>query len=215
MALERKALINETVLGYHEVSRIAHEVGVKTEIGVSSWKNRSEKQLGYPPSIDSTLTFPYDSTLDEDACYAKIAESSTFAEYHDPIDDVLELLTDEQAVQVPDAFPIWMTHVNYHAGERLRYQGDVYRVLQDHESQASWTPVDAPSLYAKVLSGQGGGDEPQEDYGVWEQPDSTNPFMTGDRVHFPTATDPVYESTIDNNIWSPSDYPAGWKLVSE
>lgn len=210
MALERKVLINETVLGYHEVSRIAHEVGVKTEVGVSSWKNRSEKQLGYPPSIESTLTFPYDSTLDEEACYAKIAESPTFAEYHDPIDDVLELLTDDQAVQVPNAFPVWMTHVHYHAGERLRYQTDVYRVLQDHESQASWLPPDAPSLYAKVLPGQGGGDDPQGDdgYPEWVQPDSTNPYMKGDRVSHEGAN---YESDIDNNVWAPTVY--GWHAI--
>ena len=49
---------------------------------------------------------------------------------------------------------------------------------------------------------------------VWEQPDSTNPYMTGDRVHYPTAEDPVYESLIDNNVWSPGEYPAGWQEVS-
>ena len=25
----------------------------------------------------------------------------------------------------------------------------------------------------------------------------------------------IYESTINNNIWSPVDYPAGWKEITE
>lgn len=24
-----------------------------------------------------------------------------------------------------------------------------------------------------------------------------------------------YQSNIDNNVWSPDDYPAGWRLVEE
>jgi len=34
--------------------------------------------------------------------------------------------------------------------------------------------------------------------------------MIGDKVLF---NDKVYESTIDNNIWSPAAYPAGWREV--
>lgn len=215
MALERKVLVGDNVLAYHEVVAINHEVGVKTEVRVSSWKDRPDKQLGYAAAAYRVVTFPYDSALDEDACYAKVAASPDFAEYHDPIDDVLALLTDEQAVQVPDAYPVWRTAASYHAGDRIRYQGAVYRVLQDHVSQASWTPVDAPSLYAKVLGGQGGGGESEDpdEVPVWEQPGSTNPYMAGDRVRYPDADGPVYESAVDNNVWSPQDYPAGWKQV--
>lgn len=66
-----------------------------------------------------------------------------------------------------------------------------------------------PSLYARVLI-------PDENVIlVWEQPDSTNAYMTGDKVYFPTAEDDIYESLIDNNVWSPVDYPAGWSKISE
>ena len=37
--------------------------------------------------------------------------------------------------------------------------------------------------------------------------------MTGDKVHYPDADGPVYESIIDNNIWSPEAYPQGWQQV--
>ena len=35
-------------------------------------------------------------------------------------------------------------------------------------------------------------------------------YKTGDRVTFEGK---VYESTIDGNVWSPADHPAGWKLI--
>jgi len=34
--------------------------------------------------------------------------------------------------------------------------------------------------------------------------------MTGDKVMFDGK---VYESVIDNNIWSPIAYPSGWREV--
>ena len=37
--------------------------------------------------------------------------------------------------------------------------------------------------------------------------------MTGDKVHYPTIDDPVYESTMDYNVYSPESYPQGWQLV--
>lgn len=44
----------------------------------------------------------------------------------------------------------------------------------------------------------------------WVQPDSTNPYMKGARVTFEGQ---VYESLIDGNVWSPTGYPQGWKIV--
>lgn len=41
---------------------------------------------------------------------------------------------------------------------------------------------------------------------------ATSPFNTGDCCTDEGAT---YRSLIDNNTWKPSDYPAGWELVTE
>lgn len=121
------------------------------------------------------------------------------------IEGLAENLTDEAALDSVELFPEWSgDNVQYVVGKRLRYMGDLYKVLQAHTSQPNWTPAEAPSLFALVLTSPDG--TPQE----WVQPDSTNPYMIGDRVLF---NDQVYESVIDNNIWSPTDYPAGWKLV--
>jgi hypothetical protein len=42
----------------------------------------------------------------------------------------------------------------------------------------------------------------------WVQPGSTNGYMKGAQVTFNGV---VYTSLIDNNVWSPADYPTGWQ----
>ena len=113
-------------------------------------------------------------------------------------------LSDEDALEASNLFPNWEAAFIYAKDDRVRYEGILYKCLQPHTSQEAWTPVAAPSLWAKVLI-------PDENViPEWEQPDSTNAYMKGDKVMF---NGNVYESTIDNNIWSPTAYPAGWTLV--
>ena len=116
-------------------------------------------------------------------------------------------LTDEEALEVPLLYERWQPGQDYAAGTRLYHEGTLYRVLQDHRSQEDWTPGAAPSLFTEVLIPD------PEVIPVWVQPDSTNAYVTGDKVHFPTAEDPVYESLIDGNVWSPAAYPGGWRLI--
>ena len=114
-------------------------------------------------------------------------------------------LPDEDALEAVDLFPKWdPNHTQYLIDDKVKYNSILYRCLQSHMPQESWDPVSAPSLWAKVLI---------PDPNVvpeWEQPDSTNPYQIGDRVMFEGQ---IYESVISNNIWSPTQYPAGWKLV--
>ena len=114
--------------------------------------------------------------------------------------------TDEQAVACPAVYPAWNGDGKvYTVGERVLYGGVLYKVIQDHTSQAGWTPDAAPSLFAPILAGQG-----DTEVGEWTQPDSTNPYNTGDRCMYNGT---LYESTINGNVWSPVEYPAGWRVV--
>lgn len=122
------------------------------------------------------------------------------------VDRAASALPDAVAYEVPELYREWDGNDHfYEGGERVTYNGELYKVLQAHPSQTGWTPEDAPSLFAKVLPGQDG-----TEIGEWVQPDSTNPYMAGDRVLY---NGKVYESIIDNNIWSPDAYPGGWSLV--
>ena len=118
-----------------------------------------------------------------------------------------ETLSDAQALQVPMLFDEFDGNgVAYEVGKRVLYNGVLYKVIQAHTSQAEWTPTAAPSLFAKVINETVDGSIPE-----FEQPDSTNPYMKGDRVIF---NGKVYESLIDNNVYSPEAYPAGWKEIT-
>ena len=121
------------------------------------------------------------------------------------ISGAVQNVDDETAVDIPLFFPEWVAGTEYTPGFKIRRNGTLYKVLQEHTSQSDWTPESAPSLFAKVLAGQEG-----TDIGEWEQPDSTNPYMKGDKVTYNGKT---YVSTINNNVWSPDAYPAGWKEV--
>lgn len=110
--------------------------------------------------------------------------------------------TDTQAIDAPSVYPIWKDGVFYIVNDRVLHNGILYKVLQEHTSQETWTPDDAASLFAKVLI-------PDENViPEWEQPDSTNPYMIGDKVMYDGK---LWESTVDNNVWSPSTY--GWVEV--
>lgn len=105
------------------------------------------------------------------------------------------LATDEMSLQVPNIYPAWRAEINYSAGDRVLYNDVLYKVITAHTSQETWTPTDAPSLFAKVLI-------PDDNViPEWEQPDSTNPYMTGDKVMY---NGKIYVSTVDNNVWSPN-----------
>ena len=120
------------------------------------------------------------------------------------IDNAGILLTDEQAATVPGIYPAWSGDgTAYAADDRVQYTGALYKCLQTHTSQATWTPTDAPSLWTKVLI---------PDPTVipdWEQPDSTNPYSKGDKVKHNGKT---WTSDIDGNVWEPGVY--GWTEVT-
>lgn len=111
------------------------------------------------------------------------------------------LLTDEQALEAAAIYPAWDGEAAYEKDDRVRYGGALYRCLQAHQAQADWTPTAAVSLWAKVLTSETGEALP------WEQPESTNPYMEGDRV---THGGKTWVSTVDNNVWEPGVY--GWEV---
>ena len=119
------------------------------------------------------------------------------------MDAAAAALTDEQAVKAPMIYRTWSSDsVAYAVGDRCLYGGVLYKCLQGHTSQKTWTPEDAVSLWAKILI-----PDPTV-IPEWQQPESTNPYMKGDKV---THGGKTWQSTIDNNVWEPGVY--GWEEV--
>lgn len=68
-------------------------------------------------------------------------------------------LTDSEAFDVAELFPMWKTDTAYQTGDRVQYEGKLYKCLQAHTSQADWIPTTAYSLWAAVEE-PGQGDTP-------------------------------------------------------
>lgn len=117
-----------------------------------------------------------------------------------------QVTDDEDALQVKALYPQWEACIGREvkAGEYMRYKEVLYKVLTDHTTQESWAPDVSPSIFAKVLI------DPEGAILAWEQPDSTNPYMKGDKVKH---NEKVWISTADNNVWEPGVY--GWEEVTE
>lgn len=112
-------------------------------------------------------------------------------------------LPDDQIAENVQLFPKWNDGgACYLVGEKVAYNGKIYKVLTAHTSQSAWKPSDSPSLFAPVLT------DPEKAL-PWQQPDSTNPYMAGDKV---IHNDKIWVSDIDNNVWEPGAY--GWSEIS-
>ena len=119
-------------------------------------------------------------------------------------------LTEEQALEVSTIYDAWEVGKTYTIGTYLTYGennvGDpqLYKVVQEHVSQAAWTPDATASLYVAI-----GLDK--EGYPIWSQPTGAHDaYNTGDIVDYNGS---LYESLIDGNVYSPDGYPAGWKKL--
>ena len=113
-------------------------------------------------------------------------------------------LDDTDALEAIELFPNWAADTDYAVDVRVRYGDKLYRCVQAHHSQTDWTPDSTSALWTEVAKP---GEIP-----VWKQPTGAqDAYMIGDKVHYPTADDPVYVSTIDNNVWEPGVY--GWEAV--
>lgn len=109
-----------------------------------------------------------------------------------------ENATDEEALDNILAFPKWEVGKEYVKDERIRYEDVLYKVLQNHTSQADWTPDIAVSLYVRVSI---------EEWPEWVQPTGAHDaYNKGDKV---SHNEKHWESLIDANTYEPGVY--GWE----
>lgn len=118
-----------------------------------------------------------------------------------------------------EGYPLWAqpsgAHDAYNAGDILDYQGTLYRSLIDGNV---WAPDVYPAgweVYATTEPEPGPEPEPETpaEYPAWVQPTGAHDaYGVGDRV---TYQGKVYESTVASNVWSPAEYPQGWREITE
>ena len=111
-------------------------------------------------------------------------------------------LPDADALQAVELFPHWSATDEYFTGDRVCYESTLYKCLQDHTAQPTWTPTDSPSLWVRV-------DDPSIEYPEWIQPTgSTDAYRLGAKV---SHLERHWISAIDYNTYEPSVY--GWSEV--
>ena len=104
-------------------------------------------------------------------------------------------LSDTDALEAVELFPRWSDSAEYVTGDRVSYEGILYKCLQNHTSQPSWTPDASPSLWVRV-------DDPGEEWPEWRQPTgSTDAYAKGAKV---SHNEKHWISDVDGNVWEPS-----------
>ena len=109
-------------------------------------------------------------------------------------------LTDKDALDAPMLFERWSAEKAYEVGERIYYEGTLYKCVQAHTSQESWTPDLTPALWTPVSL---------DEFPEWRQPTGVqDAYMIGDKV---SHNEKHWVSAVDYNTWEPGVY--GWDEV--
>lgn len=102
-----------------------------------------------------------------------------------------------------ELFAAWAYPVAYKAGQIRRYAGALYKCVQAHTSQETWTPDVSASLWSKTS-------DPAEEWPEWSQPvGAHDAYAKGDKV---SHSGKHWTSDVDGNVWEPGVY--GWTEVT-
>ena len=113
-----------------------------------------------------------------------------------------EQIDDVTITEHPELFVQWSTHSAYVARDIVRYETALYRCVQAHTSQASWTPTSTPALWVRI-------GDPGEEWPAWSQPiGAHDAYGVGDKV---THGGKRWVSTANGNVWAPGVY--GWDEI--
>ena len=94
--------------------------------------------------------------------------------------------------------------VAYTLNDIRQYNGLLYRCVQAHTSQATWTPEAAASLWTRIA-------DPAQEWPEWIQPTGAhNAYAQGAKV---SHNGKHWISDVDANVWEPGVY--GWTEQTE
>lgn len=109
-------------------------------------------------------------------------------------------LTEDELNDMIHIYDKYQVNYPYIKEDRFHYEGKLYEVIQAHTSLENWKPNELPALYKEVM--------PKQVIPNWVKPTgSHDAYKIGDKVIFESD---VWVSKIDNNTWSPTEYPTGW-----
>lgn len=116
------------------------------------------------------------------------------------IESLAITLDDTTALTGVELFPAWATNVAYAVGNRVQYNGTLYKCVQAHTSQADWMPDATPALWVIVSV---------EEWPEWIQP--TGAHDAYDKDAKVSHNGKHWKNTIDANVYEPGVY--GWEEI--
>ena len=66
------------------------------------------------------------------------------------IKDLRATISDEEALKHIALYPDWTADTELTAGDRIEYSGKLYKVIQSHTTQSTWTPDVALTLFEPI-----------------------------------------------------------------
>lgn len=120
-------------------------------------------------------------------------------------------LSDEEAAASKPLFPQWEVGYDYKKDWIISYNGELYRIGQDHTSQEQWAPGSegTTALYSKITISE-------EGYETWKEYDGVSGTYAKNQIVVDPTDSRLYKSKIDNNVWGPpSEQPDYWELYIE
>ena len=116
------------------------------------------------------------------------------------IESLAITLDDATALTGVELFPVWATDTAYAVGDRVQYNGVLYKCIQAHTSQADWMPDATPALWVIVSV---------EEWPEWIQP--TGAHDAYDKDAKVSHNGKHWKSTMDANVYEPGVY--GWEEI--
>ena len=112
-------------------------------------------------------------------------------------------LSESELLDMIDLYESYQVDKLYKVDDIFNYEGQLYKVIQEHTSQEDWVPSELPALYLSMM--------PENVIPEWVQPTGAHDaYKKGDKVIYEGK---VYESLIDGNTWNPVEYQAGWSEI--
>ena len=109
-------------------------------------------------------------------------------------------LDDATALTGVELFHPWKL-IAYSVGDRVQYNGVLYKCIQAHTAQSDWTPDVTPALWVVVTV---------EEWPEWVQPTGAQDAYSKDSKV--THNGKKWISSYDANVWEPGVY--GWEEQS-
>lgn len=188
----REVIAGQPTYTMYQVETVPEEA----EIGITRYNTGSLE-------IDPDLKAEKEAKAEAEEKAIRVAEQSAALARM-----VAEQQTDEEAIlMLADLYEPWAADRSYKKDKILAYGKDalgdtqLYKVIQDHKSQADWTPDKAPSLYTTIGMAENG-------IPMWRQPTAAfDAYNTGDQC---VCDGYVWTSKIDGNTTRPGSDDRWW-----